>query len=496
MAEVAVEKPVEATTSVPEVAASTEAPTTTSQDVTMSEGPSPEKLKKAMKQIEFYFADANLPYDKFMWTLYSKDPEHWVSLETVGSFKRMRDYSAEGMEFLAKAVKNSTFLEVDPTGTKVRRTTEPQEPKAVFERSVYAKGLPEEETDDLQGKLEDFFEQYGNVSAVRMRRDEKKKFKGSVFVEFTDFETVDQFLKADPKPTWEGKELLIMTKGDYCEMKIKEKGLTGKSAIYRRELISARKFDAFREMAKGKHTPGKEGEEKEEKKDVFLEFLGHKILIKKNEEGFGVIDEADIPFVKGVTMKFDGCGGDVAWSEVKDPIKARFDGKAPYIKYARGENSGLVGFYKPLTEEDIEYVKTTIKTINNHEVTWSLPTEEEEKQFEIERAQAAAKNAFNQGNSRDSGKGKGGRGGARGRGGRGGGGRGRGGNRGGNRGDRDRNAEAKEKANGEEVGEKRKRAVEPDGGPDVGVRGKAAPPAIVSVKRVKTNDGTAADASS
>ena len=58
----------------------------------------------------------------------------------------------------------------------------------------------------------------------------------------------------------------------------------------------------------------------------------------------------------------------------QDPIKARFDGKAPYIKYARGENSGLVGFYKPLTEEDIEYVKNTIKTINNHEVTWSLPT--------------------------------------------------------------------------------------------------------------------------
>jgi len=100
-------------------------------------------------------------------------------------------------------------------------------------------------------------------------------------------------------------------------MKIKEKGLTGKSANFRRELISAKKFDAFREMAKGKHTPAKDGDEKEEKKDVFLEFLGHKILIKKNEDGFGVIDEADIPFVKGVTLKFDGCGGDVAWAEVK-----------------------------------------------------------------------------------------------------------------------------------------------------------------------------------
>ena len=36
--------------------------------------------------------------------------------------------------------------------------------------------------------------------------------QGSVFVEFNDFESVDKFLKADPKPTWEDKELLTMTK--------------------------------------------------------------------------------------------------------------------------------------------------------------------------------------------------------------------------------------------------------------------------------------------
>ena len=65
----------------------------------------------------------------------------------------------------------------------------------------------------LQQKLEAFFSKFGNVNAVRMRRmDKSKEFKGSVFVEFTDFETVDEFLNADPRPAWEGKELLIMTK--------------------------------------------------------------------------------------------------------------------------------------------------------------------------------------------------------------------------------------------------------------------------------------------
>lgn len=99
-------------------------------------------------------------------------------------------------------------------------------------------------------------------------------------------------------------------------MKIKEKGLTGKSANHRREVLSSKKFDAFREMAKAKSSPKTAGGA-EEKKDVFLEFLGHKILITQNDEGQGVIDEKDIPFVKGVTLKFDGCGGDVTWGEIK-----------------------------------------------------------------------------------------------------------------------------------------------------------------------------------
>jgi lupus La protein len=94
-------------------------------------------------------------------------------------------------------------------------------------------------------------------------------------------------------------------------MKIKEKGLTGKGANHRRDLINSRKFDAFREMAKAKKDPGIV------KQDVYLEFLGHKLLIKEDEEGNGVISPDDIPYVKGVTLKFDGCGGDVTWSEIK-----------------------------------------------------------------------------------------------------------------------------------------------------------------------------------
>src|ERR1700735_914410 len=77
-------------------------------------------------------------YCRFMWTLYSKDPEHWIPIQTVASFKRMRQFSSHGIEWVANAIQLSSFLEVDDTGTKIRRTTEPQPPKNQFERSVYA----------------------------------------------------------------------------------------------------------------------------------------------------------------------------------------------------------------------------------------------------------------------------------------------------------------------------------------------------------------------
>ena len=54
-------------------------------------------------------------------------------------------------------------------------------------------------------------------------------------------------------------------------------------------------------------------------------------------------------------------------------MKERFDGKAPFIKYSRGDNHGLVGFHKTLSEEDITYIEEAIKTINGNEVTWTLP---------------------------------------------------------------------------------------------------------------------------
>lgn len=390
------------------VAASAEEKQVAGEGTAMHEGSEDEKLQNARKQIEFYFADSNLPFDKFMWSLHTANAEHWVPIKTVSSFKRMREYVSNGHDWIVKALRTSEELEVDEASENVRRRTEVQQPKGQFERSIYAKGFGDENS-DLQKKLEEFFNKYGETNAVRMRRvDGNKQFKGSVFVEFADMKSAQDFLHADPKPSWDGKELLIMSKEAYCDMKIKEKGLTGKTAEMRKDSIASRKgFNAFQEMQDEKKGKGQKGKDRPNP-EVWLEFMGTKIRVQ--EEDGGSVKNENVPYIKGATMKFTGCGGDANFTEMKTPLRERF-ARVPYIQFSKGDDFGLVGFDKALTEDEIEYVKANLKTVNSNEVQWSIPEEEEEKQFQIDRANFAARSALSRSQDRKGGSSRGGRGG-------------------------------------------------------------------------------------
>ena len=102
-------------------------------------------------------------------------------------------------------------------------------------------------------------------------------------------------------------------------MKIQEKGLTGKSAINRKEVMVSRGFNAFRDMARSSTTNGTATNPAQtaEKKDVYLEFLGSRIMVYTDADGNGTVKAEDVPFVKGSTLKFEGCGGSVSWGEIK-----------------------------------------------------------------------------------------------------------------------------------------------------------------------------------
>ena len=164
-----------------------------------------------------------------------------------------------------------------------------------------------------------------------------------------------------------------MSKGAYVEMKIKEKGLKGKAAIVKRDHITRKGFDAFREMdraAEGKDSKsGKKGPEKS-KAEIFVEFFGTKLRVL--EADGGSVAAEDVPRVRGSALRFVGCAGEVSFDEIKRPLKERF-ARAPFVKFTKGDDAGLVGFDKALDEDDIAFVREKIPMLNGKPITWELP---------------------------------------------------------------------------------------------------------------------------
>jgi len=171
--------------------------------------------------------------DKFLLSKVGGSENHPVDLKIIHSFKRMRHF--QPFEAIVSAMKESTVLRLTDNDTCVQRI-EPlpeslnngpvEEVVKVFEdrampRSIYAKGFGEE-VPSTQFDIEAFFAPYGPTNAIRLRRNDTKTFKGSVFVEFASEELQKNFLELDPKPKYKGKDLQIMSKKEYCDGKVED----------------------------------------------------------------------------------------------------------------------------------------------------------------------------------------------------------------------------------------------------------------------------------
>ncbi|KAI1431140.1 hypothetical protein GGR50DRAFT_681040 [Xylaria sp. CBS 124048] len=190
-----------------------------SDPATLAETDDPVEIRK---QVEFYFGDSNLPEDKFLWEQVGGGENKPVLVSLIANFSRMRRFKP--YEAVVKALKGSNFLIVDgPEGEETIRRKNPidtEKRNKREERSVYVKGFGNE-TSSTQFDIEAFFGQYGQFDSVRLRRAEppQRAFKGSVFVEWSDKETADQFMALDPQPQWKGHPLHIMTKLEYIKQK-------------------------------------------------------------------------------------------------------------------------------------------------------------------------------------------------------------------------------------------------------------------------------------
>lgn len=154
---------------------------------------------------------------------------HAVPIKDIHSFKRMRRF--QPYSAVVEALKGSSTLDVvGEGGDEIRRKNpleKPKENEAEFgdpsiPRSIYAKGFPEEGR-TTQFDIEAFFTPYGPLNSVRLRRSfPERLFKGSVFVEFETEELQQEFLAIENKPKFEGHELLIKSKRQYCDEKMED----------------------------------------------------------------------------------------------------------------------------------------------------------------------------------------------------------------------------------------------------------------------------------
>lgn len=157
-----------------------------------------------------------------MWETCGGSENKPMAISKIHSFKRMRTF--QPYSAVVAALRDSKLLEVSgEEGSEVVKRKTPYKPmaegKAKAEAAtVYVKGFGDENP-DTQFDLESFFAQFGEVKGLKLRRTNENLFKGSVFVTFANEEEAKKFLATEPKPTWKGHELKIMSKKEYCEEK-------------------------------------------------------------------------------------------------------------------------------------------------------------------------------------------------------------------------------------------------------------------------------------
>ncbi|KAF9794147.1 hypothetical protein SFRURICE_009524 [Spodoptera frugiperda] len=131
-----------------------------------------------LKQMEFYFSDANLTKDRFLGDLVKNDP--YVPLELFLKFNKVRSLTQD-VNDIAKAMKNSTLLELSEDRLKVKRKT-PVLPYDADSRTVYVESIPVTASREW---LERVFSDYGHVAYISLPKfQHSQKIKGFAFIEF------------------------------------------------------------------------------------------------------------------------------------------------------------------------------------------------------------------------------------------------------------------------------------------------------------------------
>ncbi|SCV05922.1 LANO_0H18140g1_1 [Lachancea nothofagi CBS 11611] len=190
--------------------------------------------KQCLKQVEFYFSEFNLPYDKFLRTTAEKN-EGWVPISTIATFNRMKKFRP--VDKVVDTLRSSKILEVSEDGENVKRRepldlqTDARRERgkrtvAVMNFDFTKSGdqkMSEQEKTDLQENVEQFFSKLGSISQARLKKDHRKNFNGTVIVEFADEKSAQEFTESygpDKEVlSYEGRKLDVVSKKQYDQQR-------------------------------------------------------------------------------------------------------------------------------------------------------------------------------------------------------------------------------------------------------------------------------------
>ncbi|EOY06990.1 RNA-binding protein, putative isoform 2 [Theobroma cacao] len=128
-------------------------------------GLSEEATLKILNQVEYYFSDLNLATTDHLMRFINKDPEGYVPISVVASFKKIKALITTHAQ-LATVLRNSLKLVVSEDGKKVRRQhplTE-SDMEELQSRIIVAENLPE---DHCHQNLMKIFSSVGSVKTIR-----------------------------------------------------------------------------------------------------------------------------------------------------------------------------------------------------------------------------------------------------------------------------------------------------------------------------------------
>ncbi|KAK1314500.1 hypothetical protein QJS10_CPA06g01503 [Acorus calamus] len=172
------------------------------------EGLSDEVVQKITKQVEYYFSDANLATTEHLMRFITKDPEGFVPISIVASFKKIKAL-VNSHSMLADALRTSSKLVVSEDGKKVRRQVSftGADMEELQTRIVVAENLPE---DHSYQNLVKIFSVVGGVKTIRTcypqvtngtttaapRSSKMDVLLSNKLHAFVEYETVEQAEKA------------------------------------------------------------------------------------------------------------------------------------------------------------------------------------------------------------------------------------------------------------------------------------------------------------